>query len=102
MAGRDTGWRLPQRAAWSVRRWSNWHGERAGGLKLLTVNVDESPRLRQSIPTLLLLRDGKVIERQVARRRPDALRTWIERRCLGPAPTALPRRAGRLTAPERW
>ena len=45
-------------------------GERAGRIKLVKVNVDESPRLQQRfgiqlIPTLMLLRDGKVIARQV-------------------------------------
>jgi thioredoxin 2 len=38
--------------------------ERPGQLKLVKVNVDESPRLRrrfavQAIPTLMVLRDGR-------------------------------------------
>src|SRR5580692_10827273 len=43
--------------------------ERAGRLKLVKVNVDESPRLQQrfgiqSIPTLMLMRGGELIARQ--------------------------------------
>ena len=43
--------------------------EKAGHMKLVKVNVDESPALQQrfgvqSIPTLLMLRDGKVVSRQ--------------------------------------
>jgi len=58
-------------------------GERAGRLKLVKVNVDESPRLQQrfgvqSIPTLMLLRDGEVIARQIGAAPADALRSWID------------------------
>jgi thioredoxin 2 len=57
--------------------------ERAGSLKLVKVNVDESPRLQQrfgiqSIPTLMVLRDGKVIARQVGAAPADALRSWLD------------------------
>jgi thioredoxin 2 len=57
--------------------------ERAGRIKLVKVNVDESPRLQQrfgiqSIPTLMLLRDGKVIARQVGAAPVDTLRAWLE------------------------
>lgn len=56
--------------------------ERAGSLKLVKVNVDESPRLQQrfgiqSIPTLMVLRGGKVIARQVGAAPADALRSWL-------------------------
>ncbi|HSZ48299.1 MAG TPA: thioredoxin [Streptosporangiaceae bacterium] len=58
-------------------------GERAGRIKLVKVNVDESPRLQQrfgiqSIPTLMLLRDGKVIARQVGAAPVDTLRAWLD------------------------
>ena len=57
--------------------------ERAGRIKLVKVNVDESPRLQQrfgiqSIPTLMLLRDGKVIARQVGAAPVDTLRAWLD------------------------
>jgi thioredoxin 2 len=57
--------------------------ERAGSLKLVKVNVDESPRLQQrfgiqSIPTLMVLRGGKVIARQVGAAPAEALRGWLD------------------------
>jgi thioredoxin 2 len=57
--------------------------ERAGRMKLVKVNVDESPRLQQrfgiqSIPTLMLLRDGQLVARQVGAAPADTLRTWID------------------------
>jgi thioredoxin 2 len=62
--------------------------ERAGSLKLVKVNVDESPRLQQrfgiqSIPTLMVLRGGEVIARQVGAAPADALRSWLERSLTG-------------------
>jgi thioredoxin 2 len=62
--------------------------ERAGSLKLVKVNVDESPRLQQrfgiqSIPTLMVLRGGKVIARQVGAAPADALRSWLEQSLTG-------------------
>jgi thioredoxin 2 len=58
--------------------------EMAGKLKLVKVNVDESPRLQQrfgvqAIPTLLLLRKGEVAARQTGAAPAGALRTWLER-----------------------
>jgi thioredoxin 2 len=55
----------------------------AGRLKLVKVNVDDSPNLQQrfgvqSIPTLLLMREGKVTSRQVGAVPAAALRSWIE------------------------
>jgi thioredoxin 2 len=55
----------------------------AGRLKLVKVNVDDSPRLQQrfgvqSIPTLLIMRDGKVTSRQVGAAPAAALRSWVE------------------------
>jgi thioredoxin 2 len=62
--------------------------ERAGSLKLVKVNVDESPRLQQrfgiqSIPTLMVLRGGKVIARQVGAAPADTLRSWLEQSLTG-------------------
>ena len=55
----------------------------AGRLKLVKVNVDESPRLQQrfevqGIPTLLVLRGGTVTARQTGAAPPAALRSWLE------------------------
>jgi thioredoxin 2 len=57
--------------------------ELAGRMKLVKVNVDDSPRLQQrfgvqSIPTLLVLRDGQVTARQVGAAPAAALRSWVE------------------------
>jgi thioredoxin 2 len=57
-------------------------GEFAGQLKLVKVNVDESPNLSrrfdaQAIPTLVLLNGGKVIARQVGAAPAPALRAWL-------------------------
>ncbi len=62
--------------------------ERAGNLKLVKVNVDESPRLQQrfgiqSIPTLMVLRGGEVIARQVGAAPADTLRSWLDRSLPG-------------------
>jgi thioredoxin 2 len=56
--------------------------EMAGRLKLVKVNVDESPTLArrfdaQSIPTLVLLGDGKVIAKQVGALPAARLRSWL-------------------------
>ena len=56
--------------------------ERAGSLKLVKVNVDESPVTArrfnaQSIPLLVLLRRGEVIAQQVGAAPEDALRAWL-------------------------
>ena len=55
----------------------------AGRVKLVKVNVDESPGLSrrfnaQSIPTLLLLRDGKVVDRQIGAAPESALKRWLD------------------------
>ena len=60
----------------------------AGRLKLVKVNVDDSPRLQQrfgvqSIPTLLVMREGKVTSRQVGAVPAAALRSWIEQALAG-------------------
>jgi thioredoxin 2 len=61
--------------------------ELAGRLKLVKVNVDNSPRLQQrfsvqSIPTLLLLRNGSVAARQVGAAPAPQLRSWVEQAML--------------------
>jgi thioredoxin 2 len=56
----------------------------AGRLKVVKVNVDNAPDVSrtfgvQGIPTLLLLRDGREVSRQVGALPGHALRAWIER-----------------------
>lgn len=56
--------------------------ERAGSLKLVKVNVDESPRTQarfgvQAIPTLLLFRDGHKVAEQRGALPLAALRNWV-------------------------
>ncbi len=57
--------------------------ERAGRLKVVKVNVDESPRVSaryrvQGIPTLLLLDRGEVTDRQVGALPAAALSRWVD------------------------
>jgi thioredoxin 2 len=57
--------------------------EKAGSLKLVKVNADITPALStrfevQSIPTLLIMRDGQVVARQIGAVPVDRLRTWME------------------------
>src|ERR1700734_4489947 len=54
----------------------------AGRLKLVKVNVDESPRLQQrfgvqAIPTLMLLRDGQVAARRTGAAPAPARQAWV-------------------------
>lgn len=54
----------------------------AGRLKVVKVNVDQAPGLSarfgvQSIPTLLMLRDGHLIARQVGALPADRLLSWV-------------------------
>lgn len=56
--------------------------ELAGRVKLVKVNVDESPGVSaryavQGIPTLLLVNQGRVIARQTGAAPEDALRNWL-------------------------
>jgi thioredoxin 2 len=58
-------------------------GDLAGQVKLVKVNVDDSPRTSQrfdvqAIPTLLVLRGGQVAARQTGAAPPAALRTWVD------------------------
>ena len=62
----------------------------AGQVKLVKVNVDTSPQISQrfdaqAIPTLLVLRDGRVAARQTAAAPPAALRAWAENALDGAA-----------------
>jgi thioredoxin 2 len=64
-------------------------GELAGRVKLVKVNVDESPRLQQrfgvqSIPTLLVLRAGQVAARRTGAAPAGDLRAWVEQALPAP------------------
>ncbi len=63
----------------------------AGRLKAVKVNVDQAPRVAerlgvQGIPTVLLLRDGREVARQVGAVPPPALLRWTEQALAKPAP----------------
>ena len=98
-AGDDTFAKTAERASVPVvvDLWAPWCGpcrmvspalaqvamDMAGRLKLVKVNVDDSPRLQQrfgvqSIPTLLVIREGKVTSCQVGAAPAAALRSWVE------------------------
>jgi len=52
--------------------------------------VDESPRLQQrfgvqSIPTLMVIRNGKVLARQAGAAPVAALRTWLDQSLADPS-----------------
>jgi thioredoxin 2 len=54
-----------------------------GRMKLVKVNVDESPATAgrfqvQGIPTLLLFRDGRLVDRSVGAQGAEQLQAWIE------------------------
>ena len=58
-------------------------GELAGKVKLVKVDVDAAPKLAerfavQAVPTLMIMRDGRVIARQAGAAPAAALRTWVE------------------------
>jgi thioredoxin 2 len=55
----------------------------AGSLKVVKVNVDVAPRVSQAfavqgIPTMLLLRNGREVARQVGALPGHALRAWLD------------------------
>lgn len=54
----------------------------AGRVKLVKVNVDQSPRTQarfevQGIPTLIVLQEGRVLDRQTGAAPEPALRQWL-------------------------
>lgn len=56
--------------------------EKAGTLKVVKVNVDDNPRTQarfgaQSIPTMVLLRGGREVSRQVGALPLERLRQWV-------------------------
>ena len=62
----------------------------AGQVKLVKVNVDASPRISerfgvQAIPTLLVMRGGRVAARQTGAAPLPALRAWVESALAGAA-----------------
>jgi thioredoxin 2 len=106
-AGDDTFAEVAEAAALPVvvDLWAPWCGpcravspaleqlarELAGQLKLVKVNVDESPKLQerfgvQAIPTLLLLKHGQVADRFTGAAPLPALRDWVRAK-LSDAPT---------------
>ncbi|MDQ1653862.1 MAG: thioredoxin 2 [Cryptosporangiaceae bacterium] len=63
----------------------------AGQLKLVKVNVDDSPQVSQrfevqSIPTLLLMRGSGVVARQIGALPAPALRQWVDGALAGQRP----------------
>ncbi len=98
-AGDDTFTEVAEKATVPVivDLWAPWCGpcrmvspalaqvatELAGRIKLVKVNVDESPRLQQrfgvqAIPTLLVLRDGQLVAQQTGAAPAPALRAWVD------------------------
>jgi thioredoxin 2 len=64
--------------------------ELAGRLKVVKVNVDEAPGVAErfgvrGIPTLLILRQGREVARQVGAVPPPALLRWVEEVITKPA-----------------
>lgn len=87
---------IDTRALVVVDLWAPWCGpcrtiapgvaraaeELAGRLKVVKVNVDVAPGVSaqfgvQGIPTLLILRDGRAVARQVGALPADRLLTWV-------------------------
>jgi thioredoxin 2 len=58
--------------------------ERAGHLKVVKLNIDDAPDVAsrfgvQSIPLLMLVRDGEEVDRQIGAVPPAQLRSWLDR-----------------------
>jgi len=58
--------------------------ERAGQFKVVKLNVDETPDIAsryqaQSIPLLVLVRDGEEVDRQIGAVPPPQMRSWLDR-----------------------
>ncbi len=61
----------------------------AGKLKIVKVNVDQNPRTQarfqaMSIPTMLLLRDGKVVAKQVGAMAQPQMESWLRQHGVSP------------------
>jgi thioredoxin 2 len=61
-----------------------------GQIKLVKINVDESPRLQQrfsvqSIPMLMVMRRGQVIAQQAGAAPATVLRAWLEQSLAAPS-----------------
>ena len=64
--------------------------ERAGQFKVVKLNVDEAPDIAaryqaQSIPLLVLVRDGEEVDRQIGAVPPAQLGSWLDRHTAAPA-----------------
>ena len=64
--------------------------DEAGRLKVVKLNVDEAPDMAaryqaQSIPLLVLVRDGEEVDRQIGAVPPPQLRSWLDRHTAAPA-----------------
>jgi thioredoxin 2 len=71
----------------------------AGRVKLVKVNVDDSPAIAQrfearGIPMLLVLRDGRIAAKQVGAAGEQVLRPWLEQAIAGPSPRSASQPAG--------
>ncbi|GAA2643946.1 thioredoxin TrxC [Dactylosporangium fulvum] len=58
-------------------------GDLAGSVKLVKIDVDKAPALSRrfdvrAVPTLMVLKDGKVLARQAGAAGADALRRWVQ------------------------
>ena len=80
--------------------------EQAGKVKLVKVNVDASPAVAQrfavqGIPTLLLLKDGEVVARQVGAAPANVLQEWLDQSMAKvEVPSDQPGRAKATSTPE--
>lgn len=63
-----------------------------GQIKLVKVNVDDNPGISarfgvQGIPTLLLFRNGQLVDRSVGARGAEQLQQWVEGALAAGAPS---------------